>query len=110
MSNSIKKFNTKIVDKQDGNKRTCSTQSLYVLLGHNIFHQNLTAFVHDFVETVEVVFYELGFKRNPWVETQAYHLMFKENEVSAEISINETLFGGHLKKLLGHLENKLIYI
>ena len=55
MTNSIKKFITTIVEKQDVNKRTYSISSLYVLLTQNIFHQNLIAFAHDFAETVLVL-------------------------------------------------------
>jgi hypothetical protein len=59
----------------------------------------LTAFAHYFAEDVEVVFFELGMKRNTWVTNQAYQLMFNENEMS-ENSINEDQFGDHLKKIV----------
>ena len=36
--------------------------------------------------------------------------MFKDNEMIADISINEYQFGGTFKKLQGHRGNKLIYI
>lgn len=93
LTDSIKKFITTIVEKQDENKITYSISSLYVLLGQNIFQHNLTAFAHDYAEDVEVVFFELGLKRNTWVETQAYQLMFKENEISAEKSIEKIYLG-----------------
>ena len=110
MTDSIKKFITDIVEKPDENKRTYLTSSLYNLLGQNIFHQNLTAFAHDFSEDVEVGFFELGFKRNTFVENHTYQLMFKENEMSAKNTINKDQFGGTFKKILGHHGNKLTYI
>ena len=79
------------------------------MLGWNIFHQNLTAFAHDFAEEVEVVLFELGMKRNTWVSNQAYQMMFKDNQMS-ENSIKEDPFGDHFKKILAHHGNKLMYI
>jgi hypothetical protein len=57
LNDSIKKFISTMFDKQDGNKRTLITRSLYKLLGQNIFHQNLTAFEHNYAEEAEVVFF-----------------------------------------------------
>ena len=96
MTGSIKKFITTIFEKQDENKRTYTISSLFVLLGQNIFHQNLTAFAHDYAEEAEVVFFELGIKTNTWVTAHAYQLMFEENEMSNN-SINKDLFGDNLK-------------
>ena len=56
LTGSIKKLITTIVENQDENQRTYTKSSLYVLLGQNIFHHNLTAFAHDYAEEAEVVF------------------------------------------------------
>ena len=56
LTNSIKKFITDIVEKQNKTKKSL-TSSMYVSLGQNIFHQNLTAFAHDFAEEIKVVFF-----------------------------------------------------
>ena len=69
LTDSIKNFITNIVDKQDEKKRTLFTQSLYNLLGQNIFHKNLTEFAHDFGEEFEVGFYKLGLKKYMGFET-----------------------------------------
>ena len=63
LTNSIKKFITDIVEKQNKTKRAYLTSSLYVLLGQNIFHHNLTAFAHDFGEEIKVGFFEFGYKK-----------------------------------------------
>ena len=50
------KFTTDTVKKQNKNKRTYLTSSLYNFLGQNIFHKNLTAFAHDFAEEIDCFF------------------------------------------------------
>ena len=63
MTDSIKKFITTVVEKLNEDDRSYTISSLYNLLGRNIFHQNMTAFAHDFAEEVEVVFFELGIQK-----------------------------------------------
>ena len=54
----------------------------------------MTKFAHDFAEEVMIVFFESGLKNDQWVSEQAYHLMFKENEMSQK-SIKEDVFGDY---------------
>jgi len=56
LNDSIKQFISRMLIKQGGKKRTIITQSLYKLLGLNIFHKDMSAFAHDFAEEIEVGF------------------------------------------------------
>ena len=69
----------------------------------------MTKFAHDFVEEVQVVFFELSSKKNKWVLEQAYQLMFGDNKMS-EKSIREEVFGDYFTKILAYHGNKMIYL
>jgi hypothetical protein len=95
--------------KQDGKKRTIITQSLYNLLGQNIFHKGMSTFAHDFAEDIQVGFYELGFKTNTWVLQEANKLMFGERKKSSS-TIEKDHYVDMFTKMLGYHGNKLFYI
>ena len=54
LNDAIKKFISEMcistLTKKAGNKRKLTIQSLYSLLGQNIFHSGMSAFAHDFGE------------------------------------------------------------
>ena len=95
--------------KQDGNKRTMITRSLYKLLGQNIFHNGMSAFAHGFAEEIQVGFYEIGFTKNTWVLKEAQKLMFGQMHMSSSTS-KKYQYADTFTKILAHRGIKLIYI
>ena len=108
-NDSIEEFISTMFDKQDGKNRTLITQSLYNLLGQNLFHKSLTGLAHDFGEEIEVGFYELGSTKNTWVLKEANKLMFGAKQKSSG-SRKKDHYADTFNTLLGHRGNKLINI
>ena len=67
------------------------------------------AFAHDLAEDVQVVFYDLGSKKNQWVIDLACQLKFGDIK-RQYLSINEELKLKHFKKMLGYHGIKMIYL
>ena len=63
LTNPIKKFITTVIKKQNTTDRSVTKAILNSLLSQNVYHKKLYAFVHDWAEAVQVVFYELGIKK-----------------------------------------------
>ena len=65
----------------------------------------MSAFAHDFGETVKVVFYELGVSKNIWVLKQAQNLMFGEMQMSSSTRKKDQ-YADTFTKILDYRGNK----